>query len=62
LPIKSILEESIYEDNQARSDASLEYNEFELSCDKYAWILNELMRPMRATHCFDVLPKDFNNS
>ena len=44
------------------NDPSLEYNEFELSCDEYIGIFNELMRPRRVAYCFGVPPKIFNSS
>jgi len=56
-----VLEESLYAADQATSDTSLEYNEFELSCDVYLEICNELIRLRRVSHCFDVLPNIFNN-
>jgi len=62
LLIKMALGENLYEDDQTTRGTSLEYYEFELSCDEYVEIFNELMRARRATYCFDVLPKMFNNS
>ena len=44
-----VLREGPYEDDQATSDTSYEYDEFELSCDEYVEIFKELMRPRRAT-------------
>jgi len=44
-----VLEESSYKGDQVISDTSLEYDEFELSCDEYVEIFKELMRPRRAT-------------
>jgi len=61
LPIKMVLGESPYRGNQATSGTSLEYDKFELSCDRYVDIFNEIMRPRRVTHCFHVCPKIFNN-
>jgi len=52
LPIKMVLEESPYEVDQATSDTSFKYDEFEFSCNEYVEIFNVLIRPMRAT------PKD----
>ena len=60
--IKIVLGESSYKGDQAISNTSLEYDEFELSCDEYVEIFNKLMRLGRVTQCFDVLPKVFNNS
>ena len=60
--IKMMLGEGPYTIYQATSDASCEYDEFELSCDEYDEIFNELMRPMRTTRCYDALPNIFNNS
>jgi len=54
-----VLRESPYVGGQVISDNYLENDEFELSCDEYAEIFNELMRPMKATHYFEVLPKVF---
>ena len=51
-----VLGESLYECDQATSDTSLEYDEFERSYDEYV----EISR--RATHCFDVVPKIFDDS
>lgn len=62
LPITMVLGESICDGDQATRATSLEYDEFKLSCDEFVDIFNELMRLSRATHCFDVLPKIFNNS
>jgi len=57
-----VLEESPSKSDQATSDASLGYDEFELSCDEYIAIFNELKRCTTATHCFDVLRKIFSSS
>jgi len=57
-----VLRESPYVGGQVISDNYLENDEFELSCDEYAEIFNELMRPMRTTRCYDALPNIFNNS
>jgi len=62
LPIKMVLGEMLYEDDQTTQDNSLVYDEFEFSYDEYIEIFNELMCPGRATHSFDGLPKTFNNS
>jgi len=62
LPIKNRVKESPYEGDQATSDTSLEYDEFELSCDEYIEIFNKRMRARSNAHCFDVLPKIFSNS
>jgi len=57
-----MLTEGPYASDQAISDTSHEYDEFKLSCDEYVEIFNELMRPRKATHCYDSLLKIFNNS
>ena len=62
LLIKMVLGKDPYVSDQALSDTSREYDEFELSCDEYVEIFNELMRPRRVTQCFGVFPKVFNNS
>jgi len=60
-PIKMMLGERPYEGDQAISDTSLEYDEFELSCDKHVEVFNKLMRPRRTTHLSYVLLKILNN-
>jgi len=57
-----VLGEDPYASDQATSGTSHECHDFEISIDEYVEILNELMRHRRATQCFDVLPKIFNNS
>ena len=54
LPIISILEESVHEDDQTMNDPSLEHNRFELPYHEYVGIFNEL------AHCFNALPNIFN--
>jgi len=62
LPIKSVLEESVHEDDQAMNDPSIKCKELGLSYDDYIGIFNELMGPKRTTHYFDVLLKILNKS
>jgi len=62
LPIKMVLGKNPYANDQATSYISREYDDFEIFCDEYIEIFNELMRPRRTTQCFDVLPKIFNNA
>jgi len=57
-----VLREGPYVSHQATSDTSLEHEDFELSCDEDVENFNKFMRPRRATRCFDVLPKIFNNA
>ena len=45
--------------DQARSDTSLEYDEFELSYNDDMNIFNKLVRPRGAMHCFGAPPKIF---
>jgi len=57
-----LLREWSYVSDQATSDSSCEYDEFELSCDEYVEISNELKSPRRATCCYDTLPMIFLSS
>jgi len=43
------------------NDPFIKHKEFGLSYDDYIGIFNKLVRPKTATHCFDILPKIFNN-
>ena len=54
VPIKMVLGESLYEDDQTTRGISLEYHEFKFSYDEHVEIFNELMRHRRAIRCFDV--------
>ena len=56
-----VLAEDPYASDQATSDISCEYNDFEISCDDYVEIFKEIMTRRRATQCYAVLPKIFNN-
>ena len=62
LPFKVVLGEGPYANDEATSNTFHEYDDFEITCDEYVQIFNELMRPRRATQCFDILLKIFNNS
>jgi len=57
-----VLKEGPYASDQATSDTSYEYDDFEISCGKDVKIFDELMRPRGSTQCFDVPPKIFDNS
>ena len=61
LPINMVLGEDPFVSDQATSDISCEYDDFEISCDEYVEIFNELMRPRRATQFYNVLLRIFNN-
>ena len=60
--IKLGLGEGLYKGDQAASDTSFQYVDFELSYDEYVEIFSEFIRPRRARNYFDVLQKIFNNS
>ena len=42
LPIKSVSDESIHEDDQVMNDPSIKYKEFELSCNDHIGVFNKL--------------------
>ena len=51
-----------YASDEAISDTSCEYDDFKISCGESIKIFNGLMRPRKATQCYDALPQIFNKA